>query len=67
MKNTTQHRFVDDGYPEAEEYETTYIPWDVHILGTRKKAVAEATDLLTSRRSSRRIFSLGFRKPRRTS
>jgi hypothetical protein len=67
MKNTTRYLFADDGYPEAEEYETNYIPWDAHIPGSCEKAVAEAKERLKSRRKSRRLPGLDFRKLLRAS
>jgi len=42
MKNTQKYIFVDDGYPESDEYDTNYISWDEKIPGSYDRALAEA-------------------------
>lgn len=46
MKKTQKYIFVDDGYPEAEEYDTNYISWDERTPGSYQKALAEAKNML---------------------
>ena len=46
MKNTQKYIFVDDGYPEAEEYETNYIRWDETVPGSYQQALVEAKDMM---------------------
>jgi len=34
--------FVDDGYPEASDYDTNFIPYDPSIRGSCEQALLEA-------------------------
>ena len=52
MKNNIGYIFVDDGYPEAEEYETNYIRCDIADLGRYRYATANSVDVDTTRRLS---------------
>jgi hypothetical protein len=58
MKNNIGHIFVDDGYPEAEEYETNYVSYDMKDPGSYHRAMETANRM---RPASRLSDTLTFR------
>ena len=42
MKANIGYIFVDDGYPEAEEYETNYVGYNLSIPGSYNRALKDA-------------------------
>jgi hypothetical protein len=42
MKMKKGHLFIDDGYPEALEYEDNYVSWDPQVPGSLESALVEA-------------------------
>lgn len=52
MKNNIRHLFVDDGYPEAEEYETNYISYNMGDPGSYNRAAETANSMMSASRIS---------------
>ncbi len=42
MKSTPAYVFVDDGYPEASDYDNNFIGYDPAIRGSCERALLEA-------------------------
>jgi len=56
MKENIAYLFVDDGYPEAEEYETNYVSYNMRVPGSYNRAAETANSMLASRRSDTMVF-----------
>ncbi|NLX25140.1 MAG: hypothetical protein GXY61_04145 [Lentisphaerae bacterium] len=51
MKNNIGYIFVDDGYPEAEEYETNYLAFDMKEPGSYQRAEETANRMMAASRN----------------
>jgi len=56
MKTTHAYIFVDDGYPEASEYDNNFIAYDPAIRGSCKTALFEAETRASKKGVSRSPF-----------
>jgi transposase len=52
--------FIDDGYPEAEEYETNYIEFDATDPRKIRAIINQVRDYLKNRKNNRCIKSECF-------
>ncbi|MBN2684819.1 MAG: hypothetical protein JXR40_06030 [Pontiellaceae bacterium] len=51
-RNNIGYIFVDDGYPEAEDYETNYVGYDMQVPGSYNRAAHTASNMLPTSRIS---------------
>ncbi|MBN2704509.1 MAG: hypothetical protein JXR23_09890 [Pontiellaceae bacterium] len=58
MKKNIGCIFVDDGYPEAEEYETNYVAFEMQEAESYRRAEETANSMLAASRNRNKI---GFR------
>ena len=56
MKTTKAYIFVDDGYPEASEYDNNFIAYDPAIQGSCKTALFEAETRVSKKGVSHALF-----------
>jgi hypothetical protein len=59
MKTTLIHIFVDDGYPEASDYDNNFVSYDPTVCGSCERALTEVKTRCRNYTPVRRFRYLG--------